>query len=75
MNSLVFSSKCPAVFAATPILAHSGDKHGAPERHRVSFPDGRVGSHSALAKPEHGVALTDAAVLEVKQDYLEFLKT
>ena len=57
------------------ILAHSGDKHEAPEKHRASFPDGRVGSHSALAKPEHGVALTDAAVLEIKQDYLDFLKT
>jgi creatinine amidohydrolase len=56
------------------IIAHSGDRHEGPEKHRASFPDGRVGSHSALAKPEHGVALTEAAVLEIKQDYLDFLR-
>ena len=28
------------------IAAHAGDKHGPPDAHRKSFPDGRVGSHS-----------------------------
>ena len=32
------------------IAAHAGDKHGPPDAHRESFPDGRVGSHSGLAR-------------------------
>lgn len=41
--------------------AHAGDRHGPPDEHRAGFPDGRVGSHSALARPEHGAELLDAA--------------
>jgi len=44
------------------IRSHAGDRHGPPDEHRRSFPDGRVGSHSALATPEHGRALLEAAV-------------
>lgn len=55
--------------AATPperlstefISSHSGDRHGPPDQHRAQFPDGRVGSHSALARPEHGHHLIDVA--------------
>ena len=54
------------------IAAHSGDRHGPPDQHRAAFPDGRVGSHSALARPEHGHALLNAAVAAVVQDYRAF---
>ena len=68
------ASEPPEKLSKEYIIAHSGDRHEGPEKHKASFPDGRVGSHSALAKPEHGVALTEAAVLEIKQDYLDFLR-
>lgn len=54
------------------IQAHAGDKHGPPEQHRQQFPDGRVGSHSALARPEHGKALLTAAIAAVTADYYQF---
>lgn len=53
---------------------HAGDLHGAAAEHRRRFPDGRVGSHSALARPEHGVELLAAAVRGATADYLNFLK-
>ena len=49
--------------------------HGPPEEHKHSFPDGRVGSHSVLAKRDHGVRLLSAAISAVEKDYLKFLKT
>lgn len=49
------------------IREHGGDRHGPPDRHRRDFPDGRVGSHSALARPEHGERLFTAAVAAVVQ--------
>ncbi len=54
------------------IKAHADDRHGPPEEHRRDFPDGRVGSHSALARPEHGQALLNAAAAEAAKDYLGF---
>ncbi len=53
---------------------HAGDRHGSPDEHRAQFPDGRVGSHSALAKPMHGEALLAAASREFSKDYIEFLE-
>lgn len=50
------------------IKAHAGDRHGPPAEHRCDFPDGRVGSHSALAKPEHGEELLEAAIDAVVAD-------
>ena len=63
--------------ALTPeyIAAHSGDRHGPPDEHRTEFPDGRVGSHSALARPEHGAALIEAAVMAAAQDMTDFFET
>jgi len=55
------------------ILAHAGDKHGPPNEHRAQFPDGRVGSHSGLAKAEHGKQLLETAARSVAEDYLRFL--
>ena len=55
------------------IRAHSGDKHGPADEHRREFPDGRVGSHSALARPEHGRSLVEAAVSSVIDDYFAWI--
>ncbi len=55
------------------IKEHAGDRHGPPDQHRRQFPDGRVGSHSALATPEHGRALVAAAEQAVAGDYADFL--
>ena len=57
------------------IKDHAGDKHGEAGVHKKNFPDGRVGSHSALAKREHCIELMSKAVTEIQKDYLEFLKT
>jgi creatinine amidohydrolase len=51
------------------IRDHAGDRHGPPDEHRRDFPDGRVGSHSALAQAEHGKALIEAAAQAVAEDY------
>lgn len=51
----------PTRLTAEFIAAHAGDKHGLPDEHRRQFPDGRVGSHSGLARPEHGEKLLGAA--------------
>ena len=63
----------PEKLSAAFMAAHAGDKHGPPEAHRQEFPDGRVGSHSALARPEHGRALLQAAALAVAEDYRAFV--
>ncbi len=52
------------------IRQHAGDLHGPPHQHREQFPDGRVGSHSALARTEHGRALLRAAVESVARDFV-----
>jgi len=73
----------PEEEAATPprqlspeyIAAHAGDRHGPPDEHRAEFPDGRVGSHSALARPEHGTALMGAATQAISRDMAGFFGT
>lgn len=52
---------------------HAGDNHADAGRHRRQFPDGRVGSDSALARPEHGRALLDAAIADGKREYQRFM--
>lgn len=65
----------PEKLTADYIRDHAGDRHGPPDEHRARFPDGRVGSHSSLARPEHGALLIAAAAAAVAEDYGEFLKT
>jgi len=55
------------------IKAHAGDKHGLPDAHRTQFPDGRVGSHSSLARPEHGAELLNLASATVAADFTDFM--
>ncbi len=64
-----------APLTAEFMKAHAGDRHGPPKEHRAQFPDGRVGSDSAMASPQAGVQLLDAAANAVAKDYQEFLKT
>jgi len=52
---------------------HGGDNHWDAIAHRTAFPDGRVGSDSALATPEAGAALVEAAVVDAIADYEAFL--
>jgi len=52
------------------IKSHAGDRHGPPDDHRAAFPDGRVGSHSALAEVAHGQVLLAAAASAVSDDFL-----
>jgi creatinine amidohydrolase len=51
---------------------HGGDNHLDSASHRAQFPDGRVGSHSALARIEDGQALMEAAIADAQQDIAEF---
>ena len=64
----------PEALTAEYIKAHSGDKHGPPDQHRAEFPDGRVGSHSALASPEKGRLLLDTAAQALAEDFSKFAK-
>lgn len=54
------------------IRDHSGDRHGPPDKHRAQFPDGRVGSHSALATPKDGARLLDAAATAIAAEFQIF---
>jgi creatinine amidohydrolase len=72
---------CPAdaLPPATPLNAgylrsHAGDQHSDAKHHRTIFPDGRVGSDSALSHPAHGKALLEAAALAASSEYLGLLK-
>ena len=65
----------PAPPALSPefVRFHAGDNHLDAGSHRAQFPDGRVGSHSGLARPEHGEALLTAAAAAAARDYTAFL--
>ena len=62
----------PRALSADYVRTHAGDRHGPPDEHRRDFPDGRVGSHSALATPEQGADLIEAAAMAVADDYRAF---
>jgi creatinine amidohydrolase len=65
----------PAPEPLPPAFArdHAGDQHRDAAHHRNSFPDGRVGSDSALARPEHGARLLGAAIADGVADYQALL--
>ena len=51
----------------------AGDAHEDARLHRAAFPDGRVGSDSALSRAEHGEALLAIAARELAEDYRRFV--
>ena len=68
ITQALYGPRDPGAAATAPeklspefIRAHAGDRHGPPDDHRARFPDGRVGSHSALATPEDGARLLTVA--------------
>lgn len=63
----------PAPLSAAFLRDHGGDNHWDAATHRAAFPDGRVGSNSALARGEHGRALLAAAIDGACADYAAFL--
>ena len=63
----------PPKLSAAFLRDHAGDNHAGAQEHRRLFPDGRVGSDSGLARPEHGVRLLAAAVADGLADYRAFL--
>lgn len=67
------AEKPPRKLSREYIREHSGDRHGPPDQHRKQFPDGRVGSHSALASPKHGRSLLKLAETALAEDYLDLL--
>ena len=58
---------------ASFIRDHAGDFHPPAEQHRAEFPDGRVGSHSALASPSVGADIVAAASQAVVDDFRAFM--
>ena len=58
----------PPALAPDVLRDHAGDNHFDAQRHRAAFPDGRIGSHSALARAEQGRILIEAAVRAAAQD-------
>lgn len=63
----------PPALTAEFMKQHGGDNHLDAASHRAQFPDGRVGSHSALGLAEHGKDLLEAAAAAAAIDYAEFL--
>ena len=63
----------PEKLSADFLRDHAQDDHLDADEHRRRFPDGRVSSDSALATPEDGKRLFDAAVADVIADYKAFI--
>ena len=52
----------------------AGDAHEDARVHRAAFPDGRVGSDSALSSADHGEALLATAARELAADWRRFTR-
>jgi creatinine amidohydrolase len=66
------ASEPPERLSAAYLREHAGDRHGPPDAHRAAFPDGRVGSHSALANPAAGARLLKAATTALAAEFRVF---
>jgi len=63
----------PAQLPATFLRDHGGDNHWDAQTHREAFPDGRVGSDSALATAGQGGQLLAAAIADGCEDFATFV--
>jgi creatinine amidohydrolase len=63
----------PAPLSPEFMKLHGGDNHSDAPAHRAQFPDGRVGSDSALGLAEHGDQFIALAADAAAQDYAGFL--
>lgn len=63
----------PRPVATNDLLDHAGDNYLDAADYRQRFPDGRVGSHSALARKADGVRLLAAGVADLATDFTRFL--
>ena len=74
LTCVVSSSAGPPKAISTQyIYDHSGDFHAPASEHIREFPDGRVGSHSELARPEHGDEFIEVAAVAVSAEFSEFV--
>ena len=63
----------PAQLPADFLRDHGGDNHWDAQTHQAAFPDGRVGSDSALATAGQGKQLLEAAVAGGCEDFAAFV--
>lgn len=63
----------PAQLPAAFLRDHGGDNHWDAQTHQAAFPDGRVGSDSALATAEQGRQLLAAAIEGGCEDFAAFV--
>lgn len=67
---------CPEAIKSAPLdppIAPAGGGFTDAEDYRRRFPDGRIGSNPALAKPEDGKRLYELAVAATAEDYRRWL--
>ena len=64
----------PRKVSMTYIRNHPNDDHYEAEHHRRTFPDGRIGADSSLARPELGKELLQVIVKDVCEDFQNFLE-
>lgn len=63
----------PPPVAASDLLDHAGDNYLDAADYRARFPDGRVASHSALARRHHGERLLETATADLAADFAAFM--
>ena len=63
----------PQLLSEDELNEAAGDYHGPASEHRRTFSDGRVGSFSELAEPEHGERLVEVAAHALIKEFREFV--